>query len=91
MLILIWDSNSLNHFQEELKIHVVFIKKMVYLHLLLTYETYKENEKFGTIEGRQIYSYEFSENANLIVKDDGTIQPTCFILARRFIYIETCR
>ena len=43
---------------------------------ITTYETYKENEKFGTIDQRQIYSYEFSENANLIVKDDGTIQPT---------------
>lgn len=43
---------------------------------ITTYETYKDNENFGTINQKQIYSYEFSENANLIVKDDGTLQPT---------------
>lgn len=39
------------------------------------YETYKENELFGSIDQRQIYSYEFSENANTIESPEG-IQPT---------------
>lgn len=43
---------------------------------ITTYEVYKDNENFGNINQKQIYSYEFSENANLIVKDDGTVQPT---------------
>lgn len=39
------------------------------------YETYKIDEPFGSIDQRQIYSYEFSENANTI-EADGKIQPT---------------
>ena len=40
-----------------------------------TYELYKPTELFGKIDQRQIYSYEFSENANLIPNGD-TMQPT---------------
>lgn len=47
---------------------------------ITTYETYKDNENFGTIDQRQIYSYEFSENANIIIKDDGTKQMTALFM-----------
>lgn len=47
---------------------------------ITAYETYKQNEKFGTIDQRQIYSYEFSENANVIIKDDGTKQMTALFM-----------
>lgn len=40
-----------------------------------TYETYKSTELFGSIDQRKIYSYEFSENANLIETPEGK-QPT---------------
>lgn len=40
-----------------------------------SYETYKNTELFGDINPNQIYSYEFSENANLINTAEG-MQPT---------------
>ena len=40
-----------------------------------TYETYKTTELFGSIDQRKIFSYEFSENANLIETPEGK-QPT---------------
>ena len=42
---------------------------------ITSYKAYAQTELFGDIDQRQIYSYEFSENANTI-EGDGTSQPT---------------
>lgn len=43
---------------------------------ITSYEEYKQNEMYGNIRPSEIYSYEFSENANTIEKEDGTKQYT---------------
>lgn len=45
------------------------------------YEEYSSSETFGNISQSQIYSYEFGQNANIIVdKTTGEIQPTALFM-----------
>lgn len=43
------------------------------------YHAYGQNEMFGSIDQKQVYSYEFTENANVIVNGDKTLPLALFM------------
>lgn len=44
-----------------------------------SYHAYGQDEKFGSIDQREIYSYEFTENANVIVDGNKTLPLALFM------------
>lgn len=44
-----------------------------------SYHAYEQDEKFGSIDQRKVYSYEFGENANVIVDGDKTLPLALFM------------
>lgn len=44
-----------------------------------SYHAYRQDEKFGSIDQREIYSYEFTENANVIVDGNKTLPLALFM------------
>lgn len=44
-----------------------------------SYHTYAQDEMFGNIDQRKVYSYEFGENANIIVDGDKTLPLALFM------------